>query len=85
MIDKYDLYAGHVDKEVRSIINICFHIGDNLLEQFILEAENEGLLHLRGYKTIGGIRACLYNSMPIEGAKALADFMEKFAKNHKKY
>jgi phosphoserine aminotransferase len=82
VIDNYDFYKGFADKDSRSIINVCFDVKNNLLNKFLKEAESEGLLYLNGYKTVGGVRACMYNSMPIDGAIALADFMKRFAESN---
>lgn len=72
-------YKGHADLDSRSLMNITFTIGDEGLEKaFAAEAEKEGLVGLKGHRSVGGLRASTYNALPIEGAKALADFMEHF-------
>lgn len=84
VIDGSSLYEGHADRDCRSIINICFHVKDDQLENFLREAAACGLTHLRGYRTIGGVRASMYNAMPIDGAMALASFMKYFEEKYKK-
>jgi phosphoserine aminotransferase len=78
-IDQSDFYSNDVDPQFRSTINICFHLKDESLEKhFLASAENEGLLSLQGHRVVGGLRANLYNAMPIEGAQKLVDFMRDF-------
>lgn len=63
----------------RSRTNAVFHLPSNELEEkFITEAEAIGLIELRGHPSVGGIRASMYNGMPIEGAQKLRDFMVEF-------
>lgn len=65
----------------RSLVNVRFHLADpELTETFITEAEAAGLYHLRGHPRIGGLRASLYNAMPVAGVIALVDFMVDFAR-----
>lgn len=79
-IDNSGFYSNSVDKTSRSILNVCFSLPTPALEQqFIVEAEKEGLLALKGHRSAGGVRASMYNAMPIEGAKALLTFMQKFS------
>lgn len=79
-IDNSKLFKAHVqDKEDRSIMNIPFFTGDKDLDaKFIKEAASEGLVTLKGHRSIGGMRASIYNAMPIEGCKMLAEFIKKF-------
>jgi phosphoserine aminotransferase len=75
-----DLYRGHAEAGSRSPMNVTFRLPTEELERrFVEEARAHGLHELRGHRSIGGIRASLYNAMPIEGASALAGFMERFA------
>jgi phosphoserine aminotransferase len=80
-IDASDGYfTGHAEREARSVMNVTFHLPSPELDQrFCEEAENEGLNGLAGHRSLGGIRASLYNAMPEDGASALADFMKKFS------
>lgn len=82
-IDKSDFYRGIVAKEDRSLVNICFTLHDTSLEQkFINSAADYGLLALKGHRLVGGLRASLYNAMPMAGVDALIDFMTDFAQEH---
>ncbi|MDC7225499.1 MAG: 3-phosphoserine/phosphohydroxythreonine transaminase [Spirochaetales bacterium] len=73
-------YNCPVQKENRSMMNIVFTMENEDLEKdFVLKATEAGMVGLKGHRSVGGCRASVYNSMPIEGAKALADFMKDFA------
>ena len=64
-------------------MNVTFRTGDRDLDaQFAKEAAAAGLSNLKGHRLVGGMRASLYNAMPIEGVKALIDFMARFEKEH---
>ena len=78
-----DFYRCPVDPKVRSTMNVVFRLPSEELEkQFIAEAKEKGMIGLKGHRSVGGCRASLYNAMPLEGAQALADFMDAFAKAH---
>lgn len=78
-LDSSKLFRGTVEKKDRSLMNIPFVIGDEPLEEkFIKEATKEGLISLKGHRTVGGMRASLYNAMPIEGVNKLVAFMKDF-------
>ncbi|WP_372880084.1 3-phosphoserine/phosphohydroxythreonine transaminase [Psychromonas sp.] len=78
-IDQSDFYRNNVDKSVRSRMNIPFQLADDgLNEAFLSESKAAGLLTLKGHKLVGGMRASIYNAMPIEGVQALVDFMAAF-------
>lgn len=81
LIDKYpSFYLGHADKESRSLMNITWKLPSKDLEdEFLKGAESRQLIGLKGYRTVGGIRASTYNALPIESAKALAAYMDAFA------
>lgn len=82
-IDDSSFYQTKVDKQARSIINVCFHLSQPHLEKkFIDDAASQGLLFLAGHRLAGGLRASLYNAMPIEGVEALIHFMHTFARAH---
>jgi phosphoserine aminotransferase len=82
-IDDSHFYFSYIKAPYRSMQNISFHLNDSVLEKkFINQAEQAGLLALKGHKLAGGCRASLYNAMPIEGVSALIDFMEKFSALH---
>lgn len=78
-IDNSSLFKGTVVKEDRSMMNIPF-ITDSqeLNDRFIKEAASKGLVELKGHRSVGGMRASLYNAMPMEGVKKLVDFMKNF-------
>ncbi|CAM2873943.1 3-phosphoserine/phosphohydroxythreonine transaminase [Legionella worsleiensis] len=83
-LDASDFYSTTVDKEVRSLMNVCFSLKNPSLEsQFITSAEQRGLCALKGHRYVGGLRASLYNAMPMSGVDALLDFMTEFAKEHR--
>ena len=60
-------------------MNVPFVTGDKELDaKFVKEAEHAGLVNLKGHRSVGGMRASIYNAMPLEGVKALVEFMKKF-------
>ncbi len=76
-------YRNPVDVRYRSRMNVPFTLHDEALDaSFLKESEAAGLLALKGHKAVGGMRASIYNAMPIEGVKALVDFMADFARRH---
>ncbi|UOQ83335.1 3-phosphoserine/phosphohydroxythreonine transaminase [Gracilibacillus salinarum] len=78
-----DFYSSPVKEESRSIMNIPFIIpGRDLDGEFVKEAQQEGLETLKGHRSVGGMRASIYNAMPVEGVEDLIAFMKKFAENH---
>jgi phosphoserine aminotransferase len=82
-LDASEFYTTYVEPESRSIMNVCFALHDKELEEtFIQLAEQHGLYALKGHRLVGGLRASLYNAMPISGVDALIDFMNKFAEEH---
>lgn len=81
-IDAHDFYYCPVHKEDRSLMNVVFRIQGNredLEKKFANEAEKAGLSGLKGHRSVGGLRASIYNAQPVEGVKALVDFMSEFA------
>ena len=83
-LDNSKLFRGTVVKKDRSLMNVPFVIGDDVKEKkFIAEAKAAGLENLKGHKSVGGMRASIYNAMPVEGVKALVEFMAKFEKENK--
>lgn len=83
-IDNSKLYKNNVAKEDRSIMNVPFVTGDeNLDAKFVKEAAAAGLVSIKGHRLVGGMRASIYNAMPIDGVKALIEFMKKFEKENK--
>ena len=82
-IDRLALYQNQVDPSCRSRMNVVWQLtDDNLNDQFLAAAQAEGLLALKGHRFVGGMRASMYNAMPMEGAQALVDFMTRFAAQH---
>ncbi|MEX0755946.1 MAG: 3-phosphoserine/phosphohydroxythreonine transaminase [Actinomycetota bacterium] len=76
-------YRGHAQPDSRSRMNITFHLPDeDLGSAFLDEAGRAGLLELKGHRSVGGLRASIYNAMPVEGVRALRDFMETFRRDH---
>ncbi len=83
-IDNSSLYNNYVEKESRSLMNVPFVTGsDELNAKFVKEATAQGLVQLKGHKLVGGMRASIYNAMPVEGVKALIEFMKKFEMENK--
>jgi len=83
-LDQSELFKGTVRKEDRSLMNIPFITGDADLDaKFVKEAKAAGLENLKGHRSVGGMRASIYNAMPIEGVQALVDFMKKFEEENK--
>ena len=83
-LDASELFKGTVEKGSRSIMNVPFVTGDDDLNaKFIKEATANGLVQLKGHRTVGGMRASIYNAMPYEGVEALVKFMEEFEKANK--
>lgn len=79
-LDADDFYRNRVAPEHRSRMNIPFFLRDeNLNEAFLAGAKRRGLLQLKGHKSVGGMRASIYNAMPIEGVQALVDYLNEFA------
>ena len=78
-LDESHLFHGTVEKKDRSLMNVPFVTGDKELDaKFVKEAEAAGLVNLKGHRTVGGMRASIYNAMPLEGVEALVAFMKKF-------
>ena len=84
-LDSQDYYIAPVEKESRSMMNVTFVTGDAELDKkFASEASAAGLKNLKGHRSVGGMRASIYNAMPYEGVEALVAFMKEFAKNNPK-
>lgn len=83
-LDSTDFYKGAAQKASRSRMNVTFRTGnDDLDKKFIQESIDAGMTNLKGHRLVGGMRASIYNAMPIEGVEYLIDFMKKFEKNNK--
>ena len=84
-LDSQDYYTAPVVKESRSMMNVTFVTGDaDLDKKFASEADKAGLKNLKGHRSVGGMRASIYNAMPYEGVEALVAFMKKFAEENPK-
>jgi phosphoserine aminotransferase len=82
-IDAGGFYRSDVARADRSIMNVPFHLPDPGLDAaFLKGAEEHGMVQLKGHRIVGGIRASIYNAMPLEGVQALAGYMREFAKRH---
>lgn len=83
-LDESTMFRGTVRKEDRSLMNVPFVTGDADLDaKFVKEAKEAGFENLKGHRSVGGMRASIYNAMPIEGVKALVEFMKKFEAENK--
>ena len=84
-LDNSKLFHGTVEKKDRSLMNVPFITGDKDLDsEFASEAAQAGLKNIKGHRSVGGMRASLYNAMPIEGVYKLVEFMTDFEKRHAK-
>ena len=84
-LDNQDYYIAPVEKDYRSMMNVTFVTGDEALDKkFAKEADAAGIKNIKGHRSVGGMRASIYNAMPIEGVEALVKFMDDFAKNNPK-
>ncbi len=82
-LDQSSLFHGTVVKEDRSLMNVPFVTGDADLDaRFVAEAKKAGLENLKGHRSVGGMRASIYNAMPVEGVEALVKFMTEFEKEN---
>jgi phosphoserine aminotransferase len=76
-------YRGHAQPQCRSLMNVTFRLpNEDLEKQFVKEGEDRGLDGLKGHRSVGGIRASIYNAMPLAGVEALATFMREFKAKH---
>jgi phosphoserine aminotransferase len=80
IIDGSDgFYKGHAELDSRSLMNITFNLSSpELEEKCFVEAVSRGMVGLKGHRSVGGMRASIYNAMPLEGVQALANFMKEF-------
>lgn len=83
-LDSSQMFKGTVVPEDRSLMNVPFVIGDDALEKkFIEQATDAGFVNLKGHRSVGGMRASIYNAMPVEGVEKLVEFMKKFEEENK--
>lgn len=82
-LDQSRMFRGTVEKKDRSLMNVPFVTGDKEMDaKFVREAKAAGFENLKGHRSVGGMRASIYNAMPIEGVEALVEFMKKFEKEN---
>jgi phosphoserine aminotransferase len=82
-LDASGFYSNPVRKEDRSRMNVPFKLPDpSLDEAFLKGAAERGMVQLKGHRVVGGMRASIYNAMPVEGVQALVDWMREFEKSH---
>ena len=83
-LDSTDFYSSPVAKADRSLMNVPFKLRDESQDEaFLKGAQAEhGMLQLKGHRSVGGMRASIYNAMPIEGVQALVDYMKEFEAGH---
>jgi phosphoserine aminotransferase len=83
VIDATDFYRGHADIDCRSTMNVTFRLpAEELEKKFVSEATAQGLDGLKGHRSVGGIRASIYNAFPREGVEALVSFMKEFERRN---
>jgi phosphoserine aminotransferase len=83
VIDSSDFWRSPVEKESRSIMNVVWHLPNEFLEeQFVSEAKKAGMVGLKGHRSVGGIRASLYNAIPLEAVDDLVAFMKEFERKN---
>lgn len=83
-LDSSELFKGTVEKEDRSLMNVPFVTGNEETDaKFVKEAKEAGFVNLKGHRSVGGMRASIYNAMPIEGVEKLVEFMKKFEEENK--
>jgi phosphoserine aminotransferase len=86
-IERNDLFVGTAEKDSRSIMNVCFVMSENykeLEQEFLTFASSQGMVGLKGHRSVGGFRASIYNAMPVESVQALINTMQEFEKKNKK-
>ena len=83
VLDSTEFYRCPVAREDRSRMNVAFTLREPKLEgEFLKQAETDGMVQLKGHRSVGGIRASIYNAMPLEGVARLAEFMQEFERKH---
>lgn len=82
-LDGSSLFHGMVRQDSRSLMNVTFRAGSKELDAaFVKAAEQNGIISIKGHRVNGGVRASIYNAMPMEGVRYLVDFMREFEKQH---
>ena len=82
-IDNSQFFSNHVARADRSLMNVPFKLRDESLDEaFLKGAQALGMVQLKGHRSVGGMRASIYNAMPVEGVRALVAYMQKFEQQH---
>ncbi len=82
-LDQTEFYYSPVDKDDRSLMNVPFRLrNEGLNDEFLQEARQHGMVELKGHRSVGGMRASIYNAMPLAGVQALVAFMREFQTRH---
>jgi phosphoserine aminotransferase len=82
-IDATEFYRGTAERDSRSLMNVTFRLPSEELEKkFVAESTAAGLDGLKGHRSVGGLRASIYNAFPVEGVRALVDFMREFERTN---
>ena len=82
-LDSTGFYASPIAKDDRSLMNVPFKLKDESLDKaFLNGAEERRMLQLKGHRSVGGMRASIYNAMPLEGVQRLVEYMREFEKKH---
>ena len=82
-LDNSRLFKAHAEKDSRSFMNVTFRTGSEELDaEFVKGAAEKGMINLKGHKIAGGMRASIYNAMPVEGVDCLVDYMKEFELKH---
>ncbi|HEX9301109.1 MAG TPA: 3-phosphoserine/phosphohydroxythreonine transaminase, partial [Casimicrobiaceae bacterium] len=82
-LDRTEFYRNPVAREDRSRMNVPFKLHDEILDEaFLKGAKAAGMVQLKGHRSVGGMRASIYNAMPVEGVTRLVDYMKDFERQH---
>ena len=82
-LDSTGFYTSPIAKDDRSLMNVPFKLREESLDEaFLKGAKEQGMVQLKGHRSVGGMRASIYNAMPIEGVRRLVDYMQDFERRH---
>ena len=82
-LDSSDFYLNKISKNQRSVMNVTFNLANEQLNEiFLKQSKSKNLLNLKGHALVGGMRASIYNAMPLEGVEQLVQFMKEFESEH---
>ena len=83
ILDTSDFYRGTVEKESRSMMNVTFRLpAEDLEKKFVEKATENGMIGLKGHRSVGGIRASIYNAVSLDAVRTLTDFMQEFERSN---